>query len=250
MLKPRFTPRATVQATSASWRLQIPPGAGGDYRLAQLDDYTALPRGKFPLSAPANLSLRCRASSARLPGTWGFGFWNDPFAFSLGMRGADRRLPALPNACWFFFASPENHLSFQDGLASSGLLAQIFRSPKVPSLLLLPGALGAPLLAVKKFSKWLRRLAGSIIVEDSLRLTLDVNQWHAYSLSWKAQEVTFSLDGAPIFQTQVSPRGPLGAVLWIDNQFAAWIPDGRIGMGTLPQKEAGWIEIENLEIKG
>ena len=60
--------------------------------------------------------------------------------------------------------------------------------------------------------------------------------------------VIFSVDDAIVFESPISPRGPLGAVIWIDNQYAAWTPEGRIGFGTLQQKAAGWIEIEQLEV--
>src|SRR5688500_7952228 len=101
MLSPRVSPGASLEPTSRGWRFEIPAGPAGVYRLAQLDDYSALPRGRFPLSAPASLDLRCRVCDSSLPGTWGFGFWNDPFAFSLGLQGTTPRLPALPNAAWF-----------------------------------------------------------------------------------------------------------------------------------------------------
>ena len=86
-----------------------------------------------------------------------------------------------------------------------------------------------------------------MISEDSLLLNLDVTQWHTYSLAWRESGAGFSVDDAVVFETPVSPRGPLGIVIWIDNQYAAWTPEGRIGMGTLKQKAAGWMEVENLE---
>src|SRR5512144_3136865 len=114
MLIPRTTSGAqVVRLTSGGWRLEIPAGSAGRYRLAQLDDYSNLPRRAFPWQAPLSLSLRARASQSSLPGTWGFGLWNDPFALSLGF-GGERRIPALPNAAWFFFASAPNYLSLRD----------------------------------------------------------------------------------------------------------------------------------------
>jgi hypothetical protein len=253
MLSPRQTQDANVNPTDQGWRLEIPAGAAGVYRLAQLDDYTALPRSRFPLRTPASLSLRCRVSELHLPGTWGFGFWNDPFAFSFGLQGTAQRLPVLPNAVWFFHASAENHLSFAQEVrrtrSGNGFLAQTFRSPKIPSLLLTPGILGLPLLFSKTISKYLRAIAGKIIGEDSLSLEIDVTQWHTYKLAWRESGVVFSVDSAVVFETPVSPRGPLGVVIWIDNQYAAWTPEGRIGMGTLQQEAAAWMEIEQVEVK-
>ena len=249
MLNPRYTPGASVKPTERGWHLEIPAGEAGGYRLAQLDDYTALPRSRFPLRTPSTIRLYCRVSESTLPGTWGFGFWNDPFAFSFGLQGTAQRLPVLPNACWFFHASEENRLSFHDSFPGNGFLAQTFCSPKIPALLLASGILGLPLLISKTISKWLRAVAGKIIDEDSLSLSIDETQWHMYNLSWRESGVTFSIDDAVVFETPVSPRGPLGVVIWIDNQFAAWTPEGRIGVGTLQQKVAGRMEIEQVEVK-
>jgi len=249
MLRPHFTPHANIQTNPAGWHLQIPAGESGNYQLAQLDNYVPLSRGNFPFKTPVSLSLQCRASSTSLPGTWGFGFWNDPFAFSLGLQGMARRLPALPNACWFFNASPENHLSFDNQNPGSGFLAQTFRSPRIPSVLLLPGVLGAPMLYAKTLSKWLRTIAGKLIRQESLKLDVDTTDWHAYELSWGPNLVSFSIDQAIVFQSPVSPRGPLGLVIWIDNQYAAWTPAGKISMGTLPLKVPAWIEVEQVQIK-
>jgi len=247
MLRPRFSPQAEVKQTPGGWRLWIPAGEAGSYRLAQLDDYASLPRSRFSSSGPASLSLRCRASQKNLPGTWGFGLWNDPFAFSLGLQGMAQRLPALPNACWFFHASPENHLAFHDHLAGSGFLAQSFRSPRIPAPLLALGLPGLALLFSRLLSRWLRTVAGQIIKEDSRSLEVDVTGWHTYQFSWRKSGVIFSVDGSGVFESPISPVGPLGLVIWIDNQYAAWRPGGEVGMGTLKQQEAGWLEIVDLK---
>ncbi len=118
---------------AGGWRLSLPPGPAGQYRWAQLDDYIPLPRRRFLWTPPVRLSLEARVSAPGLPGTWGFGFWNDPFQASLGLGGTARRLPALPNAAWFFYASPPNFLAFRDDLPAQGLLAATFRLPLLPA---------------------------------------------------------------------------------------------------------------------
>jgi hypothetical protein len=244
------------------WRLEIAEGGPSAYRLAQLDDYASLARSRFKWREQATLSLRCRVSQPNLPGTWGFGLWNDPFTVSLGLQGMARRLPVLPNACWFFHASAENHLSFKDsnvsrrwGIApksgdfgvqpvpANGFLAQTFASPRIPSALLAPGVFGLPLLAIRLLSKWLRaNMAARLIREEAKRLSVDVTEWHEYSLKWAANRVEFAIDGEKAFETATSPKGPLGLVIWIDNQYAAWRPDGSLGAGTLANP-AAWMEI-------
>jgi hypothetical protein len=235
-----------------------------------LDNY----RAHFPLSAPTTLGLRCRVSPpfhppifaesnsaseeneagrkwgerGGLPGTWGFGFWNDPFTISLGLQGTSRRLPVLPNAAWFFHASSANHLSLQNHLPAQGFLAQSFSSPKIPSLLLAPGLLAFPLMFWKTSAKWIRAMLGKIVREDAKRLELDVTQWHEYKLRWSLGHVEFGVDGVSVFETESSPKGPLGLVIWIDNQFAAFTPDGKIQAGTEENPAPAWMEIADLEI--
>jgi hypothetical protein len=248
-LKVLSTPGAGVQEAGGTWRLEIPAGPAGTYRLAQLDNYHALPRGRFPYQANLTIQLECRASGAELPGTWGFGLWNDPFSLSLGLGGAGRHLPALPNTAWYFFASPPNYLSLRDDLPACGPLSATFRSPHLPAALL---ALGAPLLgalAIPPLRRPARRLLQGWIEQGTAALTLDPTIWHRYELTWTAEQVTFKVDGVPVLETGVSPLQPLGFVLWIDNQYAAFPPDGRPAYGSLPNPEPAWIEVRGLQIE-
>jgi hypothetical protein len=243
-----------------------------------------LPRRAFAWQPPVTLRLRARASDSSLPGTWGFGLWNDPFGFAIGFGGTARRLPALPNTAWFFHASPESYLSLQpchfeeqsdeaipsqaqeiaslsyppgqagkkrprNDTPANGFFAGTFRSPRWPSPLLAPALLALPFLALRPASRLLRRLAGRLVRQDGNAVNVDVTQWHAYSIRWKANFVIFLVDGAEIFRTPLAPRGPLGLVLWIDNQYAAWRPDGRLGYGTLANP-AAWLEFENIVASG
>jgi hypothetical protein len=246
-LIPRSTPGAKIEEISGgdhhqTYRLSIPSGSADQYRLAQLDDYTKTPRSRFPLRPPVRLSLSARASSTSIPGTWGFGLWNDPFGLSLGFGGTPFRLPALPNALWFFGASPENYLSFREDMPAQGFLAQTFRSPRFHPLLIPAG------LAVPFSRKATRRLMGKVIGEDAVRLHLDVTQWHSYRLDWREDRVAFHVDDAPVFESSVSPHPPLGIVIWIDNQYAAFTTEGKIGFGVLQDSEPAWLEVKDIDV--
>jgi len=194
-------------------------------------------------------SLRARLSASNLPGTWGFGLWNDPFGFAIGFGGTARRLPALPNTAWFFHASPENYLSLHIDTPANGFFAGMFRSPRWPTPLLAPALLALPFLALRPASRLLRRLASRLIQQDGSAVSVDVTQWHEYSIRWQAGAVLFFVDGVEILRTPLAPRGPLGLVLWIDNQYAAWRPDGSLGYGTLANP-AAWLEIKNIVTSG
>ena len=50
-------------------------------------------------------------------------------------------------------------------------------------------------------------------------------------------------------QTNISPNGPLSLVIWVDNQYAALPPRGRLRYGTLPNPEPAWLEIRELSIQ-
>ena len=246
-LIPQHTDGASVEQISTdhdsqAYRLSIPTGPPNEYRLAQLDDYTKTPRGRFPLQFPQSLSISARASSSSLPGTWGFGFWNYPFGMSLGFGGTGLRLPTLPNAVWYFHASGENYLSFRDDNPAQGFLAQTFHSPTFHPLLI-PAGLVLP------FSrKQTRRFMGRVIGEDGIRLSVDVTQWHRYRLDWREKRVAFEVDDVQVFESPVSPKPPLGLVIWIDNQYAAFTPEGKIGFGVLENPEPAWLEIEDIEM--
>jgi len=259
-LIPRHTPGASVEEISRGnkYRLSIPAGPATKYRLAQLDDYTKIPRRRFPLRFPHILGLDARVSSESIPGTWGFGFWNDPFGLSLGFGGNPFRLPALPNAVWFFGASQESYLSFKNSSstgfdtseksthptqhAGNGFLAQTFRSPRFHLSLI---AAGIALLFSRHMT---RRMLGKIINEDGIRLSVDVTQWHKYKLEWREERVLFEVDNIQVFESRVSPHPPLGIVIWIDDQYAAFTPEGKIGFGVLENPEPAWLEIDELTV--
>lgn len=249
VLRSRHTYAAQVrELVDGDWRLELPAGPDGSYRLAQLDDYSGLPRRSFLWQPPARLGLRARISSASVPGTWGFGFWNDPFGLGILQGSQGLRLPALPNAAWFFYASPENYLSFQDHLPASGLLAATFRAVKDPASTLTTGLLSLPLLPWRPFARWLRRVVAGWVPQSAVLIQNDPCQWHTYRIDWQPQQVTFWIDGGLVSETYVSPAGPLACVLWIDNQYVAWLPDGRLRYGTLANAQDAWLEVGKLVI--
>jgi len=183
-----------------------------------------------------------------VPGTWGFGFWNDPFNASAGIGGTRRRLPALPNCAWFFQASSDNYLALRDTHPAQGFLAATFSSPLIPPLLLAAGLPGLPLLALPPAAKIFRRVLRSFVKESAASLDVDVTAWHTYQLECTPGEVCFLVDGDIKFATTIAPRGRLGLVLWIDNQFAAFPPDGKVRFGSLDNPEPVWLELSGISV--
>lgn len=248
-LEEHLTPDAAItHLADGRRRLEIPAGPSGKYRLAQLDDYTGRSRKNFPWHPPVSMEVQARASDTHIPGTWGFGFWNDPFSFSLGMGGGQRRFPALPNAAWFFFASVQNYLSFRNDLPAWGALASTFSVASVPAIGMALAAPALPLVALPFMARLARQGLRHTIQQSARQLGINPTEWHTYRLDWLPEQVSFQVDGQAVFDTEVSPRGPLGFVIWVDNQFAAWPPDGRLTVGTLPNTEAVWIEAREISV--
>jgi hypothetical protein len=245
----RVTTGSSIITEGSRWRLETPARQSYRYRLAQLDDYSGLRRSKFCWNPPATLRLRARVSDSTIPGTWGFGFWNDPFSLALGLGGMTQIFPVLPNAAWFFFASPENSLSFHDGKPSSGFLAAAFKSPHKSPFILIPELALFPLLIFRSWAKRIRAKLSRIIGEDSFQLSVDVTDWIEYEINWKSDKVEFSVNRESVFVTNTSPTGPLGLVIWIDNQYASFKPSGEIKTGVLKSSTPAWMEIEELAIK-
>jgi hypothetical protein len=229
-------------------RLEIPPGQSDKYRWAQLDDYLSLSRKNFTWRVPVTLHLEARVCGNDLPGTWGMGFWNDPFNASLGIRGTVSRLPALPNTAWFFYASPANYLTLHDHSFQPGISAAVFSSPLIPSLMLIPGLIILPFLFYAPLARMIRRFSRRLIQDSTHRLDLDCRDWHEYHLEAKREGTSFGVDSQPVWKTPLVPHGPLGLVLWIDNQYAAFTPDGHITMGTLANEKSAWLELRNLKV--
>ncbi len=254
--QPQFYDSAAVGENEAgSYTLELPASRPGTarcpYIVAQLDDYQGLARQDFRWRPPLTFSLRARMLNAHVPGTWGFGLWNDPFA--MGVGGWGLRLPVLPNAAWFFYASPPNYLSFRDDLPAQGFLAAVFRSSQIPTPWL---ALASPLLGMclaPLTARLLRRWIAHFVRQDALALDefpfltpARLAEWHVYRITWRAEAVEFFVDGQRLLTTSVSPRGPLGLVLWLDNQYAAFRPDGQIAFGALPLASGSRLEAADL----
>ena len=57
-LHPRLSHGGQIKSMGEGrWRLEIPAGPGGHYRLAQVEDYTGLRRHEFPWKSPAHGAL-------------------------------------------------------------------------------------------------------------------------------------------------------------------------------------------------
>lgn len=230
---------------AAAWQLRLIAGGEG-YTDAQLDDYSGRPRAAYLWRPGTVLSLAARFShpAADLRGTAGFGFWNAPFGPGSG------RLPALPRATWFFYASAPGDLPLAPvGQRGCGWFAATVDTTTARALAWAP--LAPAVLLLNQIPAVRRRLWP--LVRHSLgisfqRLETDLTTWHTYTLSWQGHGCFFQVDGEPVLQTPSRPGGPLGFVCWIDNQYLRATPTGRFGWGTLPIRSSQWMEVKNLSL--
>jgi len=77
--------------------------------------------------------------------------------------------------------------------------------------------------------RWVQRISGA----HEARLDLDWTAWHTFDLDWQRDAAFFYVDGQSVLRAPHPPRGPLGCVAWVDNQFAVATPRGEFRFGTL-----------------
>ncbi len=231
------------------FRLVLPATPRG-YGDAQVDDYRGLARSSFPWRAPVHFELEARCSHPQPLGTLGFGFWNDPFSAATGLGGAARRLPAAPQAVWFFYGSPPNELSISPDAPGHGWKAMSLAARSIPAPLLAPAAAGALALS---FVPCLRKgIIGAIrrtISGGERALGVQLTDWHHYGIEWLEGSATFAVDGEVVLRAAVSPAGPLGFVAWIDNQYAVLSDERGIRFGVIPTDEEQWLEIRSMRLE-
>jgi hypothetical protein len=232
-----------------SIRLALPAMPRG-YADAQLDDTAGISRSEFLHRAGFHFGVRARASHPAPVGTLGFGLWNDPFGFSLGLGGIARKLPATPQAIWFFYGSPPNDMGFGKPAVAGGWKAATLRSPRLPSLFVAAGGMLTLMLRpLRKVQAALIRTATGRLEAEEARLPFRLDEWHAYALDWTVEGATFQVDGEVVLRTSVVPDGPLGFVTWIDNQFAVVSPIEGLRFGVLPVPEPQYLELQDLTIE-
>lgn len=267
----RATPGGgTLDVADSRLRCALPPTPAGRYANAQIDDYGGARLARYPWRPPLRLEVRARTSlpihpplmrahtpispsprgargpagedpQAFLRGTVGFGFWNAPMTVA---RGALR----LPDAVWFFGASPPSEMRLVPGLPGRGWKAQVVHANRIAALAYGSAALGAVGWArltgrERAAARLVERMTGA----SETVLDTDTTLWHNYALEWHAACARFFVDGAEVLRAPNPPRGPLGFVAWIDNQYAVATPRGQLRFGTL-DTAAQWLELDAVRI--
>lgn len=242
------------ESTPDGLRLTNGPTTSTHYTNAQIDDYQHLSRRDFPWQPPLRLILRARFShpsihetsnpATALSGTAGFGFWNDPF----GMAGP--RTPALPQAVWFFYAGPPSNLKLDIDTPGWGWKAATIDARRRQFAALAPTIpLAVPLMNIPAFYRLLWPIGQRAIGVAERTLPVAMTDWHVYSIDWQRGGVIFAVDGEVLLRTHQSPAGPLGLVIWLDNQYMQVTPWGRFAWGLVDKRKVEWLEVDWLCIE-
>ena len=239
-------PGSALEHTGTTWRFLTERTLGAQYTDSQIDDYQGLRRRDFKWRPPLRMTIRARFShpSGKLMGTAGFGFWNDPFM----MTGA--RPPIMPRAIWFFYASPPSNMKLDIGTPGQGWKAATIDALRLPTFLLAPLApLAIPLMNIKPLYRACWPVAQRAINVSEAALTAELTAWHTYTLDWGARQARFFVDEEPVLACDTPPRGPLGFVMWLDNQAMTVTPWGRFGYRLLEVPHQQWMEVDTLILK-
>lgn len=231
--------------TEEGLRFLQPPNAGWHYANAQFDDYQGRARAAFPWRPPLRLTVRARFShvAGELAGTAGFGFWNDPFLMT-GLRA-----PALPQALWFFYASPPSDLALAVDVPGQGWKAASLDAGHACGAGALPlAALAAPAMRRPRLHRRLWPFFARTWRIGEAMLPVAMTAWHTYELDWGSSSARFLVDGHCVLAHTPAPPGPLGLVVWLDNQYMVVRPSGQLGFGLVPRPALQWMEVAELQI--
>ena len=219
--------------------------ANTQYINAQIDDYQHLARRDFLWQPPLTMVIQARFSHPRgvLNGTAGFGFWNDPFLMT-GLRW-----PALPRVIWFFYSAPPSHMKLDMHAPGWGWKAGTLDALRWPFFALLPTApLAVPLMNVDWLYQRCWPIGQRAIGVNEVLVPAEMTEWHTYALYWQPDSVRFEVDGQTILSSASSPKGPLGFVMWLDNQYMVVTPRGNFGAGLVTKDAEQWMEVQTLTI--
>lgn len=232
--------------TAEGLRFINSPTDKANYTNAQIDDYQGLVRNDFLWRPPLTMVVQARFSHSAgvLNGTAGFGFWNDPFLMT-GLRW-----PALPRVVWFFYSAPPSNMKLDLHTPGHGWKAGTLDAIRWPFFALLPTApLAVPLMNVNWLYQNCWPIGQRAIGVSEALVPVEMTNWHTYTIHWQPESVYFEVDGQTILNSPSSPEGPLGFVMWLDNQYMIVTPYGNFGAGLVAKVDEQWMEVSTLKIE-
>lgn len=242
---------SVVSQPIGALHLTLPPVDAKNYHDAQVSDYAS--SNDFRWKAPLRLevvshcllpdALPHPTSTYPLVGTAGFGFWNHPFLPGKGSSW-------LPQAVWYFFASPPNNMQLAQGVAGSGWKAATLDAKRWQFLALAPTApLGILLMRIPALYRGLWPVGQQALgVSEHLLDSRLLLERHTYVIDWQSDHVRFEVDGVTVHQSPSAPQGKLGFIAWVDNQYAVVTPQGQFksGVVSVPQTQTLILDYVNI----
>lgn len=224
-----------VKRSGPAWDLIISPSETPNYSNAMIASYRN--RRDFSFAAGSRLELTACAEK-EISGTAGFGFWNHPYGS--GIRP--------PRALWFFFASHPSDMPLAMNVPGTGFKCAVFDAGNLAFYCLLPFApVGALLMRIPLLYRMLWPLGQRAIGVDEYRLDTEILKTpRRYGIAWHANEVAFEIDQRVVYRTRRVPRGRLGFVAWIDNQFAVVRPQGTLRFGLTGASHTQQLSIADI----
>ena len=143
-----------------------------------------------------------------------------------------------------------HHATLDAEAPGNGWKASTLDATRLPFFLLLPTApLAIPLMNIRSMYRILWPLGQRALGIHEATVEAPMTQWHSYEIDWAAKEARFKVNGQEILRCASSPRGPLGFVMWLDNQYAIATPWGSFGHGLLETHGKQWMEVQSLSIR-
>ncbi|MBN1564034.1 MAG: hypothetical protein JXA10_09345 [Anaerolineae bacterium] len=205
-------------------RTVVNQAADDQLALAQIDDYIYRPMADFAWTPPLTLETRMRFSSNQGPGTVGLFLWNNPMG--LGAELADVR-PMK----WIgmYRASPTSDFSAlgeKTGLRATVLNGSWFNL----------------------FALFMPLFPKPPVYEKPLDGLKDWTEWHTFHIEWRAHQIVITIDGDTMIDAHERIKGPLGLVIWYDNN-QPHTGNNKLDLCYDPVTEPAYLDIDYLTIQ-
>ena len=226
--------------TGSGLRFFNPSPDARRYINAQLDDTQGRRRSAFPLAAAVDAHGPCAFFASRRRAWRYSGLW------LLERSVHDDRAPAAGAAAALSGSSMRRRLltwrwrrMCRDGAGRPQVSMRSMdgRSPHCHFC-----SLAAPFMRARAMRRRLWPLFQRQFRVGEALLPVDMTGWHTYTLVWTRAAAVFAVDGQTVLVHTPPPRGPLGLVVWIDNQYygcsAQW--PAASWAGDVAQRRSGW----------
>ncbi len=241
-LAPFVAGTGVVEFDDQCGRLTLPEASRHAYSDAQVQDYAGLARRDYPWRPPLHFSIEARFSSSS---AWHRGIWllEQP-CFVAWPSGASSRSVVLLGVAAV-------HDGTRAGRAGTRLEGRDHRrhdSTRV-SMVAVCAHRAARYAAMRAYAAGYGPGCSTRCCSRLSRCSISTAPtWHRYEIFWLRDRLLWGVDGQSVLETRSAPRGPLGLVIWNDNQWARVTPAGSFGAGLLDAATSQWLEYRDLRV--